>query len=1173
MKRFLYALIFLLSGLLSLSAQQTGQQTCVIADTGDTLSVAPSAARSGPPSNTPLACASSNNLALPYNANNGQRGIMFDITAITNITINCFDVNMDVGTSNVEIYYKMGTHVGFTNTPAAWTLLGTASVTGLGTNIPTYVPINVNVAVTAGCTVAFYITRTTAGGPIVRYTNGTAVGFVFGSNANLQVKDGTGKDYPFGANFTPRRFNGTVYYTTNSSSSSSVSGPTSACTGTTQTYTFTGTGWTNYTWTVPAGSTILSGQGTNTITVLIGSTSGQICCTPSNACGPGAAVCVTLTIAAVPVLSSTVVNVSCNGGNNGSITINATPSGTYTYTWSPSVGSSATVTGLTAGSYVVTVSNSGGCSATQTTTVTQPSVLAATQSQVDLLCNGNNTGSATVNASGGVPNYSYAWSPSGGNASTASGLGAGTYTCVITDANGCTNTQSFTITTPTAISLATSSTPSLCGSPNGSASVVASGGAGNYSYSWAPSGGTAATEPNLLGGAYTVTVTDANNCTATAVVNVVGATTPTATITASTDVLCFGGNTGDATVSAAGGVGPYTYSWAPSGGTGSTESNLTAGTYTVTITDTDGCTSTDTVTITEPPLLTSSIVSSDVLCNGGSSGSATVTAAGGASSYTYAWSPSGGSSATASGLNAQTYTCTVTDGNGCTSVSTVTITEPAALSVTASQVDELCFGGNNGSATVNPSGGAGSYTYAWLPSGGSASTASAIYAGTYTCTVTDANGCTVTQTFTITEPSQMSLSQASVTDVDCFGNSTGAASVNASGGTGVYSYSWTPNVSSSNSISAVAAGAYQVTVTDANGCTATLNISITQPTQLTVTANSSMPVICNGAPSTLNANPGGGIPAYTVNWMPGNLSGNTQNLNPSSTTTYSVTVTDQNGCSASATTTITVNPVPVATFVSDIQSGCEPVCVNFTDQSTVASPGNITAWDWDFGDGNTASTQNPSHCYTVPGDYSVTLIVKTSDGCSDTLSLQNMISVFANPVAAFGASPQPTTILNPTVHFTDLSVNAASWNWSFGDVLNSSSALQNPDFTYSIPECYTVLLTVNSADGCVDTVSHPVCIDPDVSVYVPNSFTPNGDGRNEVFMPVCVGVDGGKYQLWIFDRWGNLIFTTTDINTGWDGHFGSNPEVCQVDTYVWKLSITDNKGSIHNLIGHVNLIR
>jgi gliding motility-associated-like protein len=267
-----------------------------------------------------------------------------------------------------------------------------------------------------------------------------------------------------------------------------------------------------------------------------------------------------------------------------------------------------------------------------------------------------------------------------------------------------------------------------------------------------------------------------------------------------------------------------------------------------------------------------------------------------------------------------------------------------------------------------------------------------------------------------------------------------------------------------------------------------------------------------------------------------------------------------------------VNAIPVAGVSADVTSGCVPVCVNFSDISTVGAPSTLTGWSWDFGDQSTSTQQNPNHCYTTSGVYTVTLTVTSNNGCAQTIVMNNYINVFAMPVAAFGEGPQPTTILNPVIQFTDSSTNAAQWSWSFGDGLGAST-LQNPSYEYPAATCYEAVLQVTSADGCVDVDSDLVCIDPDVIIYVPNAFTPNGDGINEVFIPVMQGIDPDNYELWVFDRWGNMIFYTDDVNEGWNGCVLGSSTLSQIDTYVWKIKCRDILDKRHDLIGHVNLIR
>jgi hypothetical protein len=616
---------------------------------------------------------------------------------------------------------------------------------------------------------------------------------------------------------------------------------------------------------------------------------------------------------AISTATGSQTNVSCNGGTNGSASVS--PSGGtpgYTYSWSPSGGTAATATGLAAGSYTVTVTDANGCTATRNYTLTQPPTIStATGSQTNVSCNGGTNGSASVSPSGGTPGYTYSWSPSGGTAATATGLAAGSYTVTVTDANGCTATRNYTLTQPPAISTATGSQTNVScnGGTNGSASVSPSGGTPGYTYSWSPSGGTAATATGLAAGSYTVTVTDANGCTATRNYTL---TQPPAINTATgsqTNISCNGGTNGSASVSPSGGTPGYTYSWSPSGGTAATATGLAAGSYTVTITDANGCTATRNYTLTQPPAInTSSGSQTNVSCNGGTNGSASVSPSGGTPGYTYSWSPSGGTAATATGLAAGSYTVTVTDANGCTATRNYTLTQPPAISTaTGSQTNISCNGGTNGSASVSPSGGTPGYTYSWSPSGGTAATATGLAAGSYTVTITDANGCTATRNYTLTEPSTISTATGSQTNVSCNSGTNGSASVSPSGGTPSYTYSWSPSGGTAATATGLAAGSYTVTVTDANGCTATRNYTITQPSTISTVTGSQTNVSCNGGTNgSASVSPSGGTPGYTYSWSPsGGTAATATGLAAGS---YTVTVTDANGCTATRNYTLTQPP-------------------------------------------------------------------------------------------------------------------------------------------------------------------------------------------------------------------------------------------------------------------------
>ncbi len=383
----------------------------------------------------------------------------------------------------------------------------------------------------------------------------------------------------------------------------------------------------------------------------------------------------------------------------------------------------------------------------------------------------------------------------------------------------------------------TSQTNVSCfGGNNGTATVTASGGAGGYTYSWNTSPvQTTATATGLSVGNYTVTITDANDCVITREFTITQPSPLAATVGGQTNVSCFGGTNGTATVSVTGGTGPgtYSYSWAPSGGTAATATGLSAGTYTVTVTDGNFCQTTQQFTITQPSaLVASSGGQTNVSCFGGNDGSATVSVTGGTGSYSYSWAPSGGTDATATGLSAGDYTVTVTDANSCTTTQSFTITEPPVLVASAGFITNVsCFNGNDGEATVSVAGGTAPYSYSWddLPEE-TAATASGLAVGTYTVTVTDDKGCEDTQTFTITQPSAIAITVNAITHVTTYGGNDGSATVSASGGTGPsYTYSWAPSGGTAATATGLSAGTYTVTVTDANNCSTTQDVEITEP--------------------------------------------------------------------------------------------------------------------------------------------------------------------------------------------------------------------------------------------------------------------------------------------------------------------------------------------------------
>ncbi|MBI2966995.1 MAG: T9SS type A sorting domain-containing protein [Bacteroidetes bacterium] len=512
---------------------------------------------------------------------------------------------------------------------------------------------------------------------------------------------------------------------------------------------------------------------------------------------------------------ATGTNATCNGVSNGSVTVTATTGVTpYAYAWSSGCTTSSCSAG--AGTYTVTVSDNFGCTDVATVNITEPPLLnASISSSSNLTCYGNNNGSAAVTASGGTGSLSYLWS-SGSTLSSATGLGAGTVTVTVTDANSCTKTASVVLTQPAQINVSTSTTAANCGSSNGTATVTATGGTGTLSYLWSSGGQTSSIATGLAAGTYTVTVSDANSCSNTTTATVSNPGAPTVSAAQSVQILCNGQNTGSATATASG-AGPFSYIWSSGAQTTSVATGLAAGTYTVTVTDAVSCSNSASVTVTQPAAITIVTTPSGVTCNGGSNGTVSATASGGTTPFTYSWS-----SGTTSGLSPGIYTVTVTDNNGCTATQTATVTEPALLSVSATSTAVSCYGGNDGTVSATGSGGTLPYNYFW-----SSGSTSGLAAGTYTVTVSDANGCWVQQSTTVTQPVQMVL-VVDTNNASCSTCANGYASATVSGGNSPYTYLWSNGATSSITFGLLP-GNYDVTVTDASGCSEFQSLVISYP--------------------------------------------------------------------------------------------------------------------------------------------------------------------------------------------------------------------------------------------------------------------------------------------------------------------------------------------------------
>jgi gliding motility-associated-like protein len=298
------------------------------------------------------------------------------------------------------------------------------------------------------------------------------------------------------------------------------------------------------------------------------------------------------------------------------------------------------------------------------------------------------------------------------------------------------------------------------------------------------------------------------------------------------------------------------------------------------------------------------------------------------------------------------------------------------------------------------------------------------------------------------------------------------------------------------------------------------------------------------------------------------------------TVTLTLTTNDPDGpCTpASSDVVLTFYQNPTITFLADKKKGCPVHCVNFSDSSFVFG-GNIHQWKWNFGDSsssaNTSDLPNPNHCYENTGFYDISLTVTSDQGCVSSLTVPQMIQVFAIPIAEFTPTPNPVSVYDPKVTLNNgSSSDVVYWNYHFGDGDSISPDVKNPVHSYPkiASSSYVATLDVRNADGCVNHIEHTIEITPEFSFYIPNAFTPKrDDGHNDTFFGKGVGIV--EYHLWIFDRWGNMVFNTRDINTGWDGRANNGVDIAQQDVFVWKVKLKDVFNKWHDYIGTVTLVK
>jgi gliding motility-associated-like protein len=936
----------------------------------------------------------------------------------------------------------------------------------------------------------------------------------------------------------------------------------------------------------------------------------------NNNCSVVTNVAITQPTLLTTALSTT--NILCHAATTGAVDLSVN-GGTvpYVFNWS-NAATTEDLTNLPIGTYSVTVSDANNCTATNSTSLTQPSAIIATETHIDVLCNGAATGIIDITANGGIGNLSYAWS-NGDNAQDISGVQAGNYNVTITDANACTIQQNITIQQPTPFTVGLQYTNISCnGGNDGSINLTVSGATTPYTFNW-NNGASTEDLNNVIAGNYFVIINDANNCVANANITLTQPNSLSVTMT-QTNVSCFNGTNGSIDISTVGGTFPFTYSW-NDGATTQDRNNLSAGTYQVTVNDNNSCAVSTPIIITQPNALALSLQTTNATCYGFSNGNVTTQISGGTMPYSYNWS-NGNGVQNLNNVVAGTYSLTVTDNQNCSVSSMATINEPAALVIAATSANVSCFNGNNGQINVTATGGTNPYQYVWN-GGGNTATASNLQFGNYTVTLTDANNCLATQNWTITQPTQLQLSLAASNPL-CHGTSTGQINLTVNGGTPNYSYLWN-NGGTVQSPTTLAAGTHTVSVTDNNGCSATASAQLAAPNAIAATPIVNTPSCFGGNNGNIQLNVAGGSPAYQFNWSNGattqNISGLTAgnftvtitdaNLcqeivqgitvaNPTAiavnlqitdvacggtstgsitsqvsggtgtygfnwsngstgnqianqpTGNYSLTVTDANGCSQTATGF--VNTLPQLAITSQID---QLVCVQDQGGIDITASGGTAPFAYKWNTGSTSEDLNNIQ----PGNYNV--LITDANGCtiSETFQVINTNSFSVEATGSTTITMGETATLNAVATGS----NQTTYNWT-PNINHTCSNCPNTVVQPGSTTLYTVIAT--DTNGCIaqDTVSIKVIAD--YNIFTPNAFTPNGDGNND-YLQIFGNLAGvKKFDLMIFNRWGEKVYETTDVNFQWDGTFKGALIEPSVLVYVMKIVHLDGynqkvfKGSI-----------
>ncbi len=817
----------------------------------------------------------------------------------------------------------------------------------------------------------------------------------------------------------------------------------------------------------------------------------------------------------------TVIDESCIGASNGTIASN--PSGgnaPYEFIWMDG-SDNPTLTDLTQGNYSLTITDVNNCSKPISTSINVSPNLNVSIVSTNVNCNGDETGSLEATVTGGISPIAYQWGVNANNATnnTVNNLSEGTYNLTVTDNAGCTVEESAVIQQNDEIISVATITNTLCGFSQGEVTTTTSGGTSPYSYNWLVGGQSSSSISSQLAGIYPLVITDFLGCRDTFVYVVTNTNGPTLTKSI-TNVTCFDGNNGSATIAASEGTPPYSYNWVPNISSDSAISNVTAGEYYVEVTDANNCSSIDTVVISEPLEITVDFTKSDPLCNGSSDGQILATISNAIVPVTYAWD-NGDNVPFITDLNAGSYSITVQDARGCQSTQTINLVNPEVITISETIKDLDCDNDASGQILVSATGGTPGYSFDWN-NGTNGPVISNLDSGSYTVIVTDDNNCTTSGMYVVNEPNPIEINSV-INNTNC-GLSFGSITATPSGGVGAYLYSWSPGASITGNLSSLSAGVYQLTITDANDCRATEIFNITNTDGPIVSVINDTLNCYQGTNGILTAVvSGGSSPTYSYVWNDVNLQ-NTATASGLTNGLYQVIVTDDNNCPTIGTAEV-VQPEQLIADYTFVNPDCNTLCDLEATITTTGGTGNYN-FIWPA---NAASQTTATAINLCGGNYIVTI----TDG--NLCEIQTLIELV------------DTSSLDAQIDFNNISCNnnmdgyasvtamdglaPYSFTWS-----NSSS---NP-FISNL-DAGTFIVTVTDQQGC-EVIDSVVITQPTELTTVTTSTDILCSGDISGSANTIVNGGSAPYQY------------------NWSPNGGTTSSISNLENTTHYVTITDNNG-------------